>query len=89
MFLGYEVAKLSSEDLGLALSSREFTAAVRFRLGVVLQEGKQCAVCKAGLDSVGLHALQCRSGGDVIHRHNALRDCLYASCSAAALGPRK
>ena len=37
----------------------------------------QCAFCPAhSLDPLGHHALTCKCGGDVVLRHNALRDTL-------------
>ena len=34
------------------------------------------------------HALTCRSGGDIIARHNKLRDCFANLCSKACLSPQ-
>ncbi|KAL5475538.1 hypothetical protein EMCRGX_G025366 [Ephydatia muelleri] len=36
----------------------------------------------------GHHALTCKHGGDVVSRHNRLRDVLLESCRLACLGPQ-
>ena len=40
------------------------------------------------LDPLGHHALTCRKNGDVVIRHNRLRDLLHESCSRALLRPQ-
>ena len=39
-------------------------------------------------DAWGHHMLTCRSGGDVITRHNQLRDCIADFCHKACLSPQ-
>ena len=36
----------------------------------------------------GHHSLTCKHGGDVVSRHNKLRDVFYDFCQRACLGPR-
>ena len=51
--------------------------AVKWWLGLDTSQGSQCAFCPAhSLDPLGHHALTCKCGGDVVLRHNALRDTL-------------
>ena len=38
------------------------------------------------LDPLGHHALTCKSGGDLIVRHNALRETFWESCKLACIG---
>ena len=76
-----------STEMGLALSNPEFSAALALRLGTSGGRGK-CPLCGYPLGLEGAHALQCRSGGDTVFRHNALRDCLSACCTSAASFPR-
>ena len=46
-----------------------------------------CAFCPShALDPLGHHALTCKSGGDLIVRHNALRDTFLESCKQACIG---
>ena len=55
----------------------EFRVAVKWLLGLDTSQGYQCGFCPAhSLDPLGHHALTCKCGGDVISRHNALRDTL-------------
>eukprot|EP00731_Ephydatia_muelleri_P038705 Em0869g3a len=48
----------------------------------------KCPFCSSALDPDCHHALTCRSGGDVIARHNKLRDCVANLCSKACLSPQ-
>ena len=45
-------------------------------------------VCSSALDPDCHHTLTCRSGGDIIARHNKLRDCFANLCSKACLSPQ-
>ena len=55
----------------------EFRVAVKWLLGLHTSQGYQCGFCPAhSLDPLGHHALTCKCRGDVISRHNALRDTL-------------
>ena len=62
--------------LGLHLSSNEFRAALKYRLGVKLYENKRkCPFGKSGtLDVMGDHAVSCHGRGDMISRHDCMRD---------------
>ncbi|KAL5493766.1 hypothetical protein EMCRGX_G014989 [Ephydatia muelleri] len=60
------------------------TACTRARLRAVsASTANACA-----LDPDCHHALTCRSGGDIIARHNKLRDCFANLCSKACLSPQ-
>ncbi|KAL5482162.1 hypothetical protein EMCRGX_G022456 [Ephydatia muelleri] len=48
----------------------------------------QSTFSQNALDPDCHHALTCRSGGDVIARHNKLRDCVANLCSKACLSPQ-
>ena len=41
------------------------------------------------MDVFGHHAVVCDCCGDIIKRHNAIRDCLFDSCVAACWAPVK
>ena len=46
-------------------------------------------ICSShALDPLGHHALTFKHGGDVVSRHNRLRDVLLESCRLACLGPQ-
>jgi hypothetical protein len=76
---------IPSRELGLALAPAEFSTAARLRLGCA--GGGVCEVCGASMDDEGQHALQCQLGGDMIHKHNGVRDSVYWQCAAAGLKP--
>ena len=61
--------------LGLHLSSNDFRAALKYRLGVKLYENeRKCPFCKSGtLDAMGDHAVSCHGRGDMISRHDRIR----------------
>ena len=46
------------------------------------------AMSEIALDPLGHHALSCRRGGDVVLRHNQLRDVFVDICHKANLGVR-
>ena len=57
--------------LGLYLRPREFTVAVKYRLGVrVYPEAGPCIVCGEDSDAYGNHAVRCGKEGERIFRHN-------------------
>ncbi|KAL5487426.1 hypothetical protein EMCRGX_G020023 [Ephydatia muelleri] len=74
------VAPIEKLSVNSHLSVRSFClqkVAVKWWLGLDTSQGYQCAFCPAhSLDPLGHHALTCKCGGDVITRHNALRDTL-------------
>ena len=74
--------------LGLHLRPAEFTAALKYRLGVPMYDREgPCPACGRPSDTLGDHALCCGSSGERIARHNSLRDTLYQTAIKAALGP--
>ena len=75
--------------LGLHLQPNEFRAALKYRIGVPLYiEERKCPYCQNGrLDKLGDHALSCHGRGDMISRHDRVRDRIFAACSTANLSP--
>ena len=73
--------------LGLHLSSNEFRVALKYRLGVKVYENeRKCPFCKSGtLDVMGDHAVSCHGRGDMISRHDRIRDKIISACSGALL----
>ena len=67
-----------------------FAICLRYRLGAsVHSEGEICPVCNEEvLDANGNHGVNCKKSGDMIGRHNAVRDYLAAQCRTAQLSPR-
>ena len=79
-----------SPSLGLNLRAQEFCVSLKYRLGCpIFGAPSPCPACHHPSDVMGDHALGCGSHGERISRHNLLRDALYQTASAAALGPTK
>eukprot|EP00731_Ephydatia_muelleri_P000193 Em0001g193a len=74
-------------SLNLHLEPNEFQVAIKWRLGMDVSFGSCCPYCpNHRLDPLGHHALTCKHGGDVVLRHNSLRDVFVESCHRACLG---
>ena len=60
-------------------------------LGIAIFESEHlCSACgKQVMDVFGHHAVVFDCSEDRIKRHNAIRDCHFDACSAAAWGPVK
>ena len=73
------------------LSCLDWQICMKRCLGIAIFESKN--LCSAGgkqvMDVFGHHAVVCDCSGNRIKRHNAIRDCLFDACSAAAWGPVK
>ena len=71
------VSVVPSEGLGLHLQPSEFQVAIKWWLGLDTSGDSICPLCPGKvLDPLGHHALTCKRGGDVVTRHNKLRDTL-------------
>eukprot|EP00731_Ephydatia_muelleri_P015149 Em0008g869a len=76
-----------SPGLNLHLEPNEFQIAVKWWLGMDVSFGSCCPHCPDHrLDPLGHHALMCKHGGDVVLRHNSLRDVFVEFCHRACLG---
>eukprot|EP00731_Ephydatia_muelleri_P029392 Em0020g1036a len=70
-----------SESFGLHLVPPVFQVAINWWLGLDTSEGSQCALCPGNaLYHLGHHAVTCKYGGDVVSRHNRVRDILVETC---------
>ena len=75
--------------LNLHLDPSEFQAGIKWWLGIDSSQGANCPFCSSHcLDSLGHHALTCKYRGDVVSRHNRLRDVFLESCRQACIGAR-
>jgi hypothetical protein len=79
----------------------EFSTATRLRMSLPVYEAiaaghhqscnhrSQATTCGAQLDVKGIHALCCKIGGHVVHRHDSIRDvearCLSLACTSSVL----
>eukprot|EP00731_Ephydatia_muelleri_P019516 Em0012g341a len=77
-----------SRSMGLHLEPSEFQVAIKWWLGIPVAQGQSCSQCNAALDAYGHHALCCKLGGDVVSRHNRLRDIFNDFCHSACLAPQ-
>ena len=82
---------IPSPALGLYIPPREFTAAIKYRLGLPLYPAPgPCALCQKDSDIYGDHAISaCIVGGDRTRRHDKIVDVIYEKAKAAVLYPRK
>ena len=73
----------------LALEPQEVQVLLKWWLGIPISTAdSKCPLCSSALDPDCHHTLTCRSGGDIIARHNKLRDCFANLCSKACLSPQ-
>ena len=74
--------------MDLHLEPSEYQVAIKWWLGIPVAQGQSCSQCNAALDAYGHHALCCKLGGDVVSRHNRLRDIFNDFCHSACLAPQ-
>ena len=83
------VSVLPLGEPGLHFDPREFRTAISWWLGLETTTASCCLLCpEIALDPLGHHALSCRRGGDLVLRHNQLRDVFVDICHKANLGVR-
>ena len=77
--------------LGLHLRPSEFIVSVKYILGcnIFPSAGKCRSLYINQSGRGGDHASSCGYEGEMIARHDHLRNCLYNTCSQACLGPSK
>ena len=77
---------IPSVGLNLHLEPDEFQTALKWWLGIDTSLGSCCPHCPGHqLDPLGHHAVTCKGGGDVVLRHNSLRDVFSQFCHRARL----
>ena len=78
-----------SLGLGLHHDPAEFQITVMWWLGMNSSIQSVCPFCpNITLDPLGHHAVSCRHGGDVVIRHNCLRNIFAEFCRRAHLSVR-
>ena len=61
---------------------------MKLQLGVDVLEGSVvCPLCASAMDTKGIHCLSCTVGGDLIARHNDIRDLLFSFAERGLLNP--
>ena len=77
-----------SKTLDQHLSSAELCVTAAMQLGVDVMEGSiPCRFCGLILDTKGVHASSCTSGGDTLFRHNRVRNLIYRFSCRGQLRP--
>jgi hypothetical protein len=86
---GFVTATPSEEDgKDVILRPRVFRIAIRYRLGVpVLPNEIPCPLCMQTINIYGDHATCCRMAGDLITRHNTIRNFVNGIARAGLLNP--
>ena len=79
----------SEEDgKGTIMKPRNYSVAVAYRLGKPLLEKEITCLCMQPIDIYGDHATCCTHNGDIIIRHNTLRNLVDNFASDGLLSPR-
>ena len=87
---GSFITAVPSEEDGqdCLLKPRLFRIAVAYRLGLpVLSYEIPCPLCKQPINTFGDHAICCAKKGDLVTRHNAVRNLVYSIASDVLLQP--
>jgi hypothetical protein len=87
---GSFITAVPSEEDGkdCLMKPRLFRIAVAYRLGLpVLNSEIPCPLCMQQINIYGDHALCCAKNGDLVIRHNALRNLIYSIASHGLLKP--
>lgn len=75
---------------GTVMRPANFRVAVSRLLGLPVSSGvASCPFCMQPADSFGDHSLCCKRSGDVITRHNRLRDLVFRFATAGLLNPAR
>ena len=78
----------TSQTVDKNLTNMAVATSVALMLGVdVYEEVSICHFCGMVLDKAGIHSLSCTAGGDIVLRHNTIRDIIFYFCSRARLRP--
>ncbi|KAL5474062.1 hypothetical protein EMCRGX_G028636 [Ephydatia muelleri] len=78
-----------SPGLDLHLDPNELQISIQWWLGIDTARGSSCSLCPGlALDRLGNHATTCKRGGDVVTRHNHLRNVIVEFCHHSHLGVR-
>ena len=76
-----------SECIGFYMDPPVFQLAIKWWHGLDVSDGSPCALCPGNtLDHLGHLAITCKYGGDVVTRHNMIRDILVETCRRAHIG---
>jgi hypothetical protein len=77
-YSGLWLSAIPIPSLRLNLRPLEFINAFKYYFGIpIFEANSQCNKCRTKMDEWGVHAINCKFGGDPISRHNYLRDILW------------
>jgi hypothetical protein len=74
-----------SSRLSTKFKSSQYQTAMKLFLGQPVYPKDKTCCCNSPLDKLGVHSLICKKKGDIIRRHNAIRDCIFVFCKEAGL----
>ena len=76
---------------GFRLEPHEYQIFVKYRLGLqnLCLQDDICTLCKSPMDSAGYHMVNCKHGGSVVRRHDAIRDVIFNFCQRASWNPSR
>jgi hypothetical protein len=81
---------IPSPNLGLKFNNAQYQTTLKLHLGVPVYPTKsKCPCGKHKLDRYGIQSIICKAKGDIISRHNAVRDVIYSVAKDAGLAPEK
>ena len=72
------------------MDPHHFRVAVKRLLGMfIVRESYPCPMCQQTIDRFGDHAISCQKSGDLIFRHNRVRDYLFKLGQKCLLAPER
>lgn len=73
---------------GNKFTNIQFSYALRLWLGLnIIDHEQQCKLCDKIMDTKGYHAMTCLKGGNIIRRHNAIRNIIAGWATKARWSP--
>ena len=80
---------IPSKTLDKHLTSSQLRIVTAVQLGVdVFDDAHLCVMCGLCADTKGIHSLSCTGGGDIVVRHNDVRDIVHHFASRGGLRPQ-
>ena len=77
-----------SRTLDKHLTSSQLRTLLATQLGVDVHDGSSmCRCCGGTLGTKGIHDMSCTCGGDILARHNKVRDRIFGYSARAMLQP--
>jgi hypothetical protein len=80
---------IPSTRLGTKFNHTQFQTAMKLFLGLPVYSKDSICPCQKPLDKCGIHSLACKSKGDIISRHNSIRDVIFQNCKDAGMTVKK